>query len=110
MTIALNVHYHLFNGGCTIYKGAVFTSPNGEFNAHGEYTMCDDKPAEMKILLNDVDEENPRIIFESIYTTSERMDLRWESDNKLTVLYPKSVTPKTKLQASNGIQLFYKTL
>ncbi len=107
--LVTTIYVNYFSDDCTTYDGLPFTSPDGKFNAYGAFTTCDDRPSEMKIWLTEIDGDgSSNLIFDAIYTTSVKMDLKWNSYNELTIIYPKEVIPTTNFGTSHGIRLYYK--
>ena len=79
-------------------------------NAYGAFTTCEDRPSEMKIWIKEIGGDgSASLVFDAIYTTSTKMDLKWESHNELLILYPKEVTPKTNFGTKYGIRLYYES-
>jgi len=110
MVLALNVYMNFFSDKCLTYDGLPFTSPDGKFNAYGTFISCEGQSNEMKIWLKEINgDKPPTLVFDSIYTTSIKMDLKWESYNELKILYPKGVNPMTKFGMKNGIRLYYES-
>jgi hypothetical protein len=108
--LVANIYVSFFTDECVTYDGLPFTSPDGKFNAYGAFTSCEDRPSEMKIWLKEIDGDGTSsLVFDSIYTTSIKMDLKWNSYNELTILYPKEVNPTTNFGTKHGIRLYYKS-
>ncbi|PHR87905.1 MAG: hypothetical protein COA76_10155 [Moritella sp.] len=108
--LVTTLYVNFFTDNCITYDGPSFTSPDSKLNAYGTYTSCEGSPSVMNIWLTEIDGDgSSTLVFDAIYTTSTKMDLKWDSHNELTVLYPKEVNPTTNVGFSHGIRLYYKS-
>lgn len=107
--VVTTIYFNYFTDHCTTYNGLPFTSPDGKFNAYGAFTTCEERPSKMKIWLTEIDGDgSSSLVFDAIYTTSIKMDLKWNSYNELTILYPTVVKPTTNFSFIDGIRLYYE--
>lgn len=75
----------------------VVNSPNGKIEVRHIQRTCESKPNEIEIWLGHVGSKTSSLIFSSIATTTENIQLRWANDYELHINYPEQLSPTTTL-------------
>ncbi|MCG8050268.1 MAG: hypothetical protein JAZ15_03625 [Candidatus Thiodiazotropha endolucinida] len=68
-------------------------SPNGSLEVKYDQKICKSEPTEIKIWLGRVGSNSSSLIFSSIATTTEYIQLTWSSDSELLINYPEQLKP-----------------
>lgn len=74
-------------------------SPDGKYEVRYMHKYCESKPNEIKIWLGHVGSNTSTLIFSSIATTTENIQLKWAGNNELHINYPEQLKPNTSLNA-----------
>ena len=89
--------YASFFLDCYVKQINAINSPNGKYEVRYEQKYCESKPNEIKIWLGHVGSNSSTLIFSSIATTTENIQLLWANDRELHINYPELLKPTTSL-------------
>ena len=105
--ISFTIFFSVFSDCYTMRKGLV-TSPDGEYVAEYYQEVCEDEPSEIKIWLGKQKSDTRTLIFSSIATTTEKIEMSWPGERELRITYPGALNPTNTNSSVDDINITFK--
>ena len=105
--VVSTIYFSVFSDCYTIRKGLV-ASPDGNYVAEHYQKVCETKPSVIKIWLGKHKSDTQTLIFSSIATTTENIQMSWLSDKELYIIYPGALNPTTTNNSVDNVYINFK--
>jgi len=102
--IVVTFYFSVFSD-CHVAKKGLATSPDGKYVAKYYQAMCEDEPSKIKIWLGEQNSNKSTLIFSSIATTTENIQMTWLNEVVLHVSYPGSLNPTTTISSVENVHI-----
>jgi len=102
--IVVTIYFSIFTD-CHVIKKGLATSPDGKYVAKFYQTMCEDEPSKIKIWLGKQNSNKSTLIFSSIATTTENIEMTWPNEIVLHISYPGSLNPTTTIRTVDNVHI-----
>ena len=70
-------------------------SPDGKYEVSYYQEICESKPQEVTVWLGESGSSTKRLMFSAIVTTTEKLNITWQTNFDLLITYPEALEPIT---------------